>query len=169
VQSSAISVSAARLELQRQLQRELLFSAGEPGSLAGPLEPLEAKPDLNPGATAAAQQRAEETARPVVVSLPRNLVLLRAGDMVTDDKLPMLQEVRRYQMGERQPMRLLALLILVSLIYYALYQVATTAQPSRLAPRTNFWVAGSAVLIETAIMRLGMLHRGPCSARGPKR
>src|SRR5262249_36831039 len=167
VQSSAISLSTARLELQRQLQRELPgLSRGGGAALAAALEPL-VKPNLtfNPGATAAAQQRAEETARPVVVSLPRNLVLLRAGDMVTEDKLPMLEEVRRYQMGERQPMRLFALLIVVSLIYYALYQAATTAQPSRLAPRTNFWVAGSAVLIETAIVRLGMFIAAVLSTR----
>jgi cyclic-di-AMP phosphodiesterase PgpH len=167
VQSSAISVSAARLELQKQLQRELpALGRASRAALAAPLEPL-VKPNLifNPGATAAAQQRAEETARPVVVSLPRNLVLLRAGDMITEDKLPMLKEVRQYQMGERQPMRLLALLIVVSLIYYTLYQVATTAQPSRLSPRTNFWVAGSAVLIETAIVRLGMFIAAVLSTR----
>ena len=164
---SALRLSAARLQLQPELQRELprMSRAGR-AALATALRPL-VVPNLtvNREATEAARQRAEEEARPVIVSLPRNVLLLRAGDMVTAEKVPLLEAVRRHQLNERQPPRLLALCGVIAFLVYALYQAATRSQSGRLAPRTNFWVAGTAVLMQLLLVRVGLFIAAVLSTR----
>lgn len=83
-------------------------------------------------------------------------VLLHAGETVTPDKLPPIVMVRSYQLSQRNPKPLLGLLVLVGLMFFALYKAAITSQSSRLGPRTAFWVASSALMIQTLIVRVGM-------------
>lgn len=83
-------------------------------------------------------------------------VLLHAGEIVTVEKLPLIKAIRNYQMAHRDPRRLMGLLALVGLMFVALYKSATTSQSSRLGPRTAFWVASSALMIQTFIVRVGM-------------
>ncbi|MFN0108010.1 MAG: HD family phosphohydrolase [Blastocatellia bacterium] len=89
-------------------------------------------------------------------NLTLNPVLLRAGETVTADKLPLIETIRNYQLAQRNPNRLLGLLALVSLMFFALYKSAITSQSSRLGPRTAYWVACSALMIQTFIVRVGM-------------
>lgn len=86
----------------------------------------------------------------------RNPVLLHAGETVTADKLPLIETVRSYQLAQRNPRRILGLLALIGLMFFALYKATTTSQSSRLGPRTAFWVASSALMIQTLIVRAGM-------------
>lgn len=86
----------------------------------------------------------------------RNPVLLHAGETVTSDKLPLIETIRNYQLAQRNPKRLLGLLALVSLMFFALFKSAITSQSSRLGPRTAYWVACSALMIQTFIVRLGL-------------
>ncbi len=95
----------------------------------------------------------------------RNLVLLHAGETVTAEKLPLIEEVRRYQIMQRRPQRLIGLLALVGVIFFALYKSAVTSQSSRLGPRTAFWVAGSALVFQTMLVRVGMFGAAVLSTR----
>lgn len=88
--------------------------------------------------------------------LQHSPVVLRAGERVTEEKLAQVEAVRRYQMAQRNPKRLLGLLVIVALMYFALYKSATLSQSARLGPRTTFWVASSALLLQTMIVRAGM-------------
>src|SRR5262249_57793324 len=97
--------------------------------------------------------------------LKRNAVLLRAGETVTAEKLPVIERVRQYQLAERQPKRLIGLLALVGMMFFALYKSAVTSQSSRLGPRTAFWVASSALMFQTLLARLGMFGASVLSAR----
>jgi putative nucleotidyltransferase with HDIG domain len=97
--------------------------------------------------------------------LKRNPVLLHAGETVTAEKLPLIERVRQYQLAERQPKRLLGLLALVGMMFFALYKSAVTSQSSRLGPRTAFWVASSALMFQTLLARLGMFGASVLSAR----
>ncbi len=106
--SQPISITEARWQLAPELQRELpRLNRATRTTLAASLGQV-ITPNLkfDQAATSAARQRAEETAQPVVVSLKRNRVLLRAGDPVTEEMLPLLEEVRQYQLSARQPQRL---------------------------------------------------------------
>src|SRR5262249_21925853 len=95
-----------------------------------------------------------------VLNLPaqlrRNPILLHAGETVTADKVQIIESIRAYQLSQRNPRRLLGLLALIGLMFFALYKAATTSQSSRLGPRTAFWVAASALMIQTMIVRVGM-------------
>jgi cyclic-di-AMP phosphodiesterase PgpH len=97
--------------------------------------------------------------------LKRNPVLLHAGETVTAEKLPLIERVRQYQLAERQPKRLIGLLALVGMMFFALYKSAVTSQSSRLGPRTAFWVASSALMFQTLLARVGMFGASVLSAR----
>jgi len=97
--------------------------------------------------------------------LKRNPVILHAGETVTAEKLPLIERVRQYQLAQRQPKRLLGLLALVGVMFFALYKSAVTSQSSRLGPRTAFWVASSALMFQTFLARVGMFGASVLSAR----
>jgi putative nucleotidyltransferase with HDIG domain len=86
----------------------------------------------------------------------RNPILLHAGEIVTPDKVPVIEAIRSFQLAQRNPRRLLGLLALIGLMFFGLYKAASTSQSSRLGPRTAFWVATSALMIQTLLVRLGM-------------
>ena len=93
---------------------------------------------------------------PTQLPIGQNPILLHAGEMITPDKLAFIEIIRRYQRTQRNPNRLLGLFALVCLMSFALYKSAITSQSSRLGPRTAYWVANSAVMIQTFIVRIGM-------------
>jgi cyclic-di-AMP phosphodiesterase PgpH len=97
--------------------------------------------------------------------LKRTPVLLHAGETVTAEKLPLIERVRQYQLAARQPKRLIGLLALVGMMFFALYKSAVTSQSSRLGPRTAFWVASSALMFQTLLVRVGMFGASVLSAR----
>ncbi|HKQ89637.1 MAG TPA: HDIG domain-containing protein [Blastocatellia bacterium] len=97
--------------------------------------------------------------------LKRNPVLLHAGETVTAEKLPLIERVRQYELGARQPKRIIGLLALVGMMFFALYKSAVTSQSSRLGPRTAFWVASSALMFQTLLARVGMFGASVLSAR----
>ncbi len=95
----------------------------------------------------------------------RNPVLLHAGETVTAEKLPLIERVRQYQLAQRQPKRMVGLLALIGVMFFALYKSAATSQSSRLAPQTAFWVASSALMFQTLLARVGMFGASVLSAR----
>ena len=88
--------------------------------------------------------------------IKRKPVLLRAGETVTAEKLPLIERVRQYQLSQRQPQRMIGLLALMVIIFFALYKSCASSQSSRLGPRTAFWVAASALMFQTFLVRVGM-------------
>jgi putative nucleotidyltransferase with HDIG domain len=95
----------------------------------------------------------------------RNPVLLHAGETVTAEKLPFIERVRQYQIAQRQPRRLIGLLALVGMMFFALYKSAVTSQSSRLEPVAAFWVASSALMFQTFLARVGMFGASVLSAQ----
>ena len=101
----------------------------------------------------------------IAAELRHTRVILRAGDTVTARTLPQLQAIRQYQLSQRQPRRLLGLLLIVALLYYALYKVALSSKSNRLGPRAAFWVAGSLLLLQILVARAGMFAAAVFSVR----
>jgi cyclic-di-AMP phosphodiesterase PgpH len=92
-------------------------------------------------------------------------VLLHKGEEVTAEKLPLIEKVRQYQISERQPWRLIGLWALMGIIFFALFKSCASSQSSRLGPRTAFWVAASALMFQTLLVRLGMFGAAVLSTR----
>ena len=84
---------------------------------------------------------------------------------MTAEKLALIERVRQYQLAQRQPRRLIGLLALVGMMFFALYKSVATSQSSRLGPRTAFWVAASALMFQTLLVRVGMFGASVLSAR----
>jgi hypothetical protein len=84
---------------------------------------------------------------------------------VTAEVLPLIEAVRRYQLEQRDPKHLVGLLILILVMNFGLYQVATTSPSPRLGPRTAYWVASSALMIQSLLVRLGMFGAAVLSTR----
>src|SRR5262249_31943129 len=97
--------------------------------------------------------------------LKGNPVLLRAGETVTAEKLPLIDGVRQYQLSQRQPRRLLGLLARLVIIFFALYKSCSARHSSRLGPRTACWVAASALMFQTFLVRIGMFGAAVLSTR----
>jgi cyclic-di-AMP phosphodiesterase PgpH len=95
----------------------------------------------------------------------RNTLVMRAGEIVTPEKLPLIDAVRDYQLDEREPKKLIGLLFLISLLFFALYKAAVSSQSSRLTPQTAFWVASSALVIQMLLVRGGMFAAAVLSTR----
>ncbi|MCI0336343.1 MAG: HDIG domain-containing protein [Acidobacteria bacterium] len=126
--------------------------------------PLSVVPEYRPGEIAKsdvivpADLMAKDEAHPSGASqiFKHNPYLLRAGEVVTAEKLPLIDAVRRSQIEQRDPKHLGGLLVLILLMNFALYKAAITSQSSRLGPRTGYWVASSAIMIQTLLVRAGM-------------
>jgi hypothetical protein len=101
----------------------------------------------------------------VAAALKRKPQVLRVGEVVTAEALPQIRAIRQYQLAQRQPKRLLGLLVVVTLVYFALYRATMSGQAYRLAPRAAFWVAGSMLLFQTLLVRAGMFAAAVMSAR----
>ncbi len=95
----------------------------------------------------------------------RNPVVLRAGEAVTEEKASLIDAVRSYQIEQRDPKNLLGLLVLILLMNFGLFKASTTSQSSRLGPRTAYWVASSALMIQTLFVRVGMFGAAVLSTR----
>ncbi len=95
----------------------------------------------------------------------RNPVLLHAGEEVTPEKAPLIEAVRRYQLSQRRLPRLFGLFVFVAFLYFAIYKAATTSRSSRLGPRTAYWVAGSALMMQTMITRAGLFGAAVLGSR----
>ena len=95
----------------------------------------------------------------------RNTLVMRAGEVVTPEKLPLIDAVRNYQLDEREPKRLIGLIFLISLLFFALYKAAVSSQSSRLTPQTAYWVAGTALVIQMMLVRGGMFGAAVLSTR----
>ncbi|MCI0661363.1 MAG: HDIG domain-containing protein [Acidobacteria bacterium] len=95
----------------------------------------------------------------------RNTLVMRAGEIVTPEKLRLIDAVRNYQLDEREPKRLIGLIFLISLLFFALYKAAVSSQSSRLTPQTAYWVAGSALVIQMLLVRGGMFGAAVLSTR----
>src|SRR6266511_3240997 len=94
----------------------------------------------------------------------------RVGDVAEHDVVAPVELIVKDDVGdddlaERQPKRLIGLLALVGMMFFALYKSAVTSQSSRLGPRTAFWVASSALMFQTLLARVGMFGASVLSAR----
>lgn len=92
-------------------------------------------------------------------------VVLRAGEVVSEEMVPLLDTVRSHHLGQREPRRLIGLLVLVALAFFGLYRTAMNETSVRLSQRRAYWVAATAITIQMILVRIGMFSAAVLSTR----
>jgi putative nucleotidyltransferase with HDIG domain len=97
--------------------------------------------------------------------VPDRRVLIRAGELVRPELVPLLDAIRQHHLTQKEPKRLLGLLVLVTLVFVALYRTAMNESGVRLSQRRAYWVAATAVAIQMILVRVGMFSAAVLSTR----
>ncbi len=109
-------------------------------------------------ATSVAREEAAARTVPAVISLKRSQVIAREGDTVKPQMLAQLAAVRAYERTERPWRRLFGLFFLITALYWVAWEFVdhrSTAVSLGLSKRRAFALVGSAVIVQTVLMRVG--------------
>jgi len=153
------SLSTARRNLELRILNLSGWSKEEKTALVTAIAPL-IKPNvvLDPTATAAARQTEADKVPLVRISLKRNQVVAREGDTVTPAIRAQFEAIRNSGTAGRPWQRLLGLLVLVAALYWVAWKFTehrSTAVTLRLSRERAFALIGSAILVQTVLLRVG--------------
>src|SRR5215213_1810037 len=163
-----VSLSSARRSLERRIANLQGWSPEQKTTLVSALLPL-IRPNvvLDQAATAAARESEASRIPPVVISLKRNQVVAREGDTITSNILAQIAAIKNTGHAGRSWHNFFGLLLIVIAVYWAAWKFAehrTSSQPS-LSKQKAFALVGSAILIETALMKIGFTFGDSVAAR----
>lgn len=164
-----LGVSAAKRNIELRVLNLQGWSPEQKTALAAGLIPL-IRPNvvLDQTATATAREAEANRIAPVVISLKRNQVLAREGDTITSNLLAQLAAIENTGHRGRPWHNLFGLLVVVIAIYWSAWKF--TEHRSRgsslmLSKRRAFTLVGSAILVQTALMRVGFTFGDSVAAR----
>ena len=154
-----LSLGATRHELELKILDLPGWSQEQKSVLVAAILPL-IRPNvvLDQTATATAREAQANEIPPVAASLKRNQVIAREGDTVTPAMLAQLAAMRTTGRAGRPWHNLLGLLLIVFAVYWAVWKFTehrTTASAPSLSKTRAFVLVGSAIVVETALMRIG--------------
>jgi len=154
-------VSSARSNVLSELSRLKGWTREQQATLAAAITPLvKANVVFDQRATEAAREEEANRIPPVLISIKRNQIVAREGDMVTQTMLAELALVRAYGKKGRPFQSLLGLTVLVAAIYAVAWKFTehrgATVSLS-LSSKRAFALVSSAVVVQTIIMRLGFV------------
>jgi cyclic-di-AMP phosphodiesterase PgpH len=158
-QTRMTPLSVARRNLELRLLQLSGWTQEEKTALIGALVPL-IRPNvvLDETATASAREIEANKIEQIPISLKRNQVIAREGDTVTPAVLAQFVALRSTGRSGRPWHYLLGLLMVVAAVYWAAWKFtehrSTTAVLS-LTKHKAFALVGSAIVVETALMRVG--------------
>jgi len=164
-----LSVSAARRNLELRILNLSNWNPEQKSALALALVPL-IRPNvvLDQAATASARENEANKIAPVVISLKRNQVLAREGDTVTANTLAQIAAIRNTGHIGRPIQNLIGLLLVVIAVYWAAWkfiQHRNVGSAVTLTQHKAFALVGSAVLIQTALMKVGFVFGDSIAAQ----
>lgn len=154
-----LSLSAGRQELELRLLSLPGFSQEQKLALVAAILPL-IRPNvvLDQTATATSRETAANKIPPVTISLKRNQVIAREGDTVTPAMLAQFAAIKSTGHAGRPWHNLGGLLMIVFAVYWAVWKFTdhrSTASVLSLSKRRAFALVGSAIVVQTALMRVG--------------
>jgi putative nucleotidyltransferase with HDIG domain len=154
-----LSLSAARQDLELKLFNLPGWTAEQKSALVAAILPL-IRPNvvLDQTATATAREAEANKIPNVTVSLKRNQMIAREGDTVTPAMLAQLAAVKSTGHAGRPWHNLLGLVLIVFAVYWAVWKFTehrSTVSALSLSKRRAFALVGSAIVVETALMRIG--------------
>lgn len=154
-----LSLSEARRELEMRIFGLQGWTQEQKPALVAAILPL-LRPNvvLDQTATATAREAAANKIQPVTISLKRNQVIAREGDTVTSATLSQLTALKTLGHAGRPWHNLIGLLLIVLAVYWAVWKFTehrSAASVLSLSKWRAFALVGSAIVVETALMRIG--------------
>jgi putative nucleotidyltransferase with HDIG domain len=162
------ALSTARRNLEQRIVSLPGWSAAEKTALTAALTPL-IRPNVVLDQTATATARETEASRvePVVISLKRNQVVAREGDTVTPGILAQIAAIKASGNSGRPWHNFFGLLLVVIAVYWVAWKFAEHRSGGLLilAKHRAFLLVGSAILVQTALMKVGFTFGDSMAAR----
>lgn len=154
-----LSLTAARQELELKILNLSGWSQEEKSALVAAILPL-LRPNviLDQTGTTTAREAAANKIDPVLMSIKRNQSIAREGDTVTPAILAQLATLKSTGHAGRPWHNLLGLVLIVAAVYWAVWKFTEhrgTVSVLSLSKRRAFALVGSAIVVETAFMRVG--------------
>jgi putative nucleotidyltransferase with HDIG domain len=163
------ALSTARRNLEQLIVNLTGWTAAEKTALNAALAPL-IRPNvvLDPSITATARENEASRVEPVVISLKRNQVVAREGDTVTASTLAQIAAIRSSGNSGRPWHNFFGLLVVVIAVYWVAWKFAEHRSSGSLLilPKHRaFALVGSAILVQTALMKVGFTFGDSMAAR----
>jgi putative nucleotidyltransferase with HDIG domain len=154
-----LSLSGARRELELKLLGLPGLTQEQKLALVAAILPL-IRPNVVLDQTATATSRENEANKipPVTISLKRNQVIAREGDTVTPSMLAQFAALKSTGHSGRPWHNLAGLIVIVFAVYWAVWKFTehrSTASALSLSKKRAFALVGSAIVVQTAFLRVG--------------
>jgi putative nucleotidyltransferase with HDIG domain len=164
-----VPLSSARRSLELRLLNLPGWSAAQKTALTSALLPL-IRPNvvLDETATAAARETEASRISPVVISLKRNQVVAREGDTITPNILTQINAIKNTGLAGKPWHNFIGLLLIVTGIYWAAWKFTehrSAASSVALGKHKAFALVGSAILVQTALMKIGFTFGNSLAAQ----
>jgi cyclic-di-AMP phosphodiesterase PgpH len=163
------SLSSARQSLELRIVNLQGWTSNQKTTLISALLPL-IRPNvvLDETATAAARETEATRIPPVVISLKRNQVVAREGDTITPGILAQIAAIENTGHSGKPWHNFFGLLIVVVAVYWAAWKFAehrSTGSLLTLSKQKAFALVSSAILVQTALMKIGFTFGDSVAAR----
>jgi cyclic-di-AMP phosphodiesterase PgpH len=163
------ALSSARRNLELRIGTLPGWTPEQRTALTAALSPL-VRPNvvLDEATTAGARETEARRVKPVEVSLKRNQVIAREGDTVTPTVLAQIAAIKSAGHSGKPWNNFLGLLLVVIGVYWAAWKFAehrSSSSPLSLSKQKAFALVGSAILVQTALMRVGFTFGESMAAR----
>jgi putative nucleotidyltransferase with HDIG domain len=164
-----VPLSSARRTLEMRILTLPGWTPAEKTALTAALLPL-IRPNvvLDQTTTAAVRETEASRIQPVVISLKRNQVVAREGDTVTPNILAQIAAIKNAGHAGRPWHNLFGLLLIVIAVYWVAWKFAehrSGITPLSLSKQKAFALVGSAILVQTALMKVGFFFGDSFAAR----
>ena len=158
--SRMLSLSEARRELELRILSLPGWTQEQKAALVSAILPL-VRPNVVLDQTATATARETEANRipNVTISLKRNQVIAREGDTVTPNMLAQFAAMKTTGQEGRPWHHLIGLLLIVFAVYWAIWKFTehrSMAAVLSLSRNRAFALVGSAIVVQTVLMRVGL-------------
>lgn len=155
------SLAEARRNLELEIRSLSGWSAEDKAALVEALAPL-IRPNViaDQAATATARETNANKIPQVLITLKRNQAIAREGDTVTEGMLAQFAAIKGAGQSGRPWHHTLGLLLMVCAVYWATWKFTEhqgTGSSISLSKRKAFALVGSAIVVETALMRVGFM------------
>jgi putative nucleotidyltransferase with HDIG domain len=166
--TSMISLSAARQNLEFRIQNLQGWTPPQKTALVAAMKPL-LRPNvvLDQAATAAARETEASQVKPVAITLKRNQMVGRQGDTITPAMLSQIDAIKGTGRESMRWSNLLGLFVVVIAVYWAAWKFAEHKRSSALniSKQKAFALVGSAIVVQTALMKVGFTFGDSVAAR----
>jgi len=164
-----VSLSAARRNVELRVLNLHGFSTEQKAALVSLIAPL-VRPNvvLDQTATAAARETEASKVPTVTITLKRNQTLAREGDTITPNLLTQLAAIKSSGHAGRPWHNGIGLFLLVIALYWSAWKFTehrTQTSTLNLDRYKAFALVGSAILVQTALLKIGFLFSDSLAAQ----